>query len=71
MAKRQKTAQIALRVDPDLKEKAEDAARADHRSLTSLIEKLLLEYIHESERLARRAPTTSISASTFRAMNEK
>jgi hypothetical protein len=47
MAKRQKTAQIALRVDPDLKERAEQAAAEDHRSLTSLIEKLLADHLRK------------------------
>jgi hypothetical protein len=47
MAKRQKTAQIALRVDPQLKADAEQAAAEDHRSLTSLIEKILLDYIRK------------------------
>jgi len=42
--KRVKTAQIALRMKPDLKEAAEKAAEADHRSLTSLVEKLLTDY---------------------------
>lgn len=45
MAKRLKTAQIAIRIDPKLKEDAERAATEDHRSLTSLIEKLLADHI--------------------------
>jgi hypothetical protein len=44
MEKRLKTAQIALRMKPELKAAAEKAAEADHRSLTSLVEKLLTEY---------------------------
>lgn len=43
--KRIKTAQVALRMKPDLKAAAEKAAEADHRSLTSLVEKLLTEYL--------------------------
>ena len=39
-----KTAPIALRMRPELKAAAEAAAKADHRSLTSLVEKLLTDY---------------------------
>jgi hypothetical protein len=39
-----KTAQVNLRLQPSLKAAAEKAAAADHRSLTSLIEKLLYDY---------------------------
>jgi predicted HicB family RNase H-like nuclease len=42
--KRIKTAPIALRMRPELKAAAEAAAKADHRSLTSLVEKLLTDY---------------------------
>jgi hypothetical protein len=42
--KRLKTAQVNLRIDPSLKAAAEKAAATDHRSLTSLIEKLLADY---------------------------
>ncbi len=42
--KRVKTAQVNLRINPALKAAAEKAATADHRSLTGLIEKLLLDY---------------------------
>lgn len=43
--KRLKTAQVNLRIDPDLKTLADKAAEADQRSLTSLIEKLLTDYL--------------------------
>jgi hypothetical protein len=43
--KRIKTAQVNLRIEPALKEAAENAAADDHRSLTSLIEKLLSDYL--------------------------
>ena len=43
--KRIKTAQVNLRIEPALKEAAEKAAKEDHRSLTSLIEKLLSDYL--------------------------
>jgi hypothetical protein len=43
--KRLKTAQVNLRIDPRLKAAADKAAADDHRSLTSLIEKLLSDYL--------------------------
>lgn len=54
--KRTKTAQINLRIKPDLKAAAEKVAAADHRSLTSLVEKLLTEYIeaHESSATSKK-----------------
>jgi hypothetical protein len=36
-----KTAQVNLRLEPSLKAAAEEAAKADRRSLTSYIEKLI------------------------------
>jgi hypothetical protein len=44
MQKEMKTAQVNLRIHPSLKTAAEKAADQGHRSLTSLIEKLLAEY---------------------------
>ena len=44
MAKETKSAQVNLRIPPSLKAAAEKAAAQDHRSLTSLIEKLLSEH---------------------------
>jgi predicted HicB family RNase H-like nuclease len=43
--KRLKIAQINWRVRPELKTAAEIAAKADNRTLTSLIEKLLTDYL--------------------------
>ena len=43
--KRIKTAQVKLRLAPELKAAAERAAADDHRSLTSLIEKLLSDHL--------------------------
>ena len=40
-----KSAQINLRIAPSLKKAAEVAAKADQRSLTSLIEKLLTDHV--------------------------
>jgi hypothetical protein len=44
---RQKTATLNLRIDPALKQAADKAAADDRRSLTSLIEKLLADYLRE------------------------
>lgn len=44
MAVRQKTAQLSFFVSPELKAAAMRAAKADQRSLTSLVEKLLTDY---------------------------
>lgn len=45
MEKRIKTAQVNFRINPKLKAEAEKAAAEDHRSLSSLIEKLLSDYV--------------------------
>jgi hypothetical protein len=42
-----RSAPIGIRVTPATKAAAEKAAAADHRTLASLIEKLLLEYLIE------------------------
>lgn len=59
--KRNKIAQVNLRIDPELKEAAEAAAEADHRSLTSLIEKLLIDHIAERKGRGRRTAPASAS----------
>jgi hypothetical protein len=41
---RRKTTSFALRMDPEVKEAAENGAAADRRSLSSLIEMLLVDY---------------------------
>ena len=66
-----KTAQVNLRIRPSLKAAAEQAAFDDHRSLTSLVEKLLADYLRNrpvsevlrSERPA--APLGSERAASF------
>ncbi len=40
-----KTHPIGFRVEPELKVALEAAAKADHRSLSSLIEKILTEWV--------------------------
>jgi hypothetical protein len=43
-----RSAQVNLRLHPSLKIAAEKAAQADHRSLTSLVEKLLTEHLRKN-----------------------
>ena len=50
---RSKTATLNLRIEPALKEAAERAAEDDRRSLTSLIEKLLIEHLRKNGYLPR------------------
>jgi hypothetical protein len=47
MSEETKTAQVNLRLQPSLKSAAEKAAADDSRSLTSLIEKLLTDYLRK------------------------
>ena len=51
-----KRATLNLRIDADLKRRATNAAKADHRTLTSLIEKLLDEYATGAEVKGKRVP---------------
>ena len=48
-----RSAPIGIRVTPSVKEAAERAAAADHRTLASLIEKLLVEYLREKKFLPK------------------
>jgi len=48
MTDQQKTASLNLRIRADLKRLAMQAASDDHRTVTSLIEKLLSEYLQEN-----------------------
>ena len=43
-----RTASIGIRVEPDLKEAAEKAAKDDHRTVASLIEKVLTEWLEQN-----------------------
>jgi hypothetical protein len=47
MNKETKSALVQLRIRPSMKAAAEKAAAADERSLTSLIEKLLADYLRK------------------------
>ena len=51
-----RTAVIGLRVDPQVKLAAESAALDDHRSVASLLEKLLVKHLMESGYLNGRIP---------------
>lgn len=46
--KRLKTAQVNLRLDPELKALADKAAADDQRSLTSFVEKLLTDFLKKN-----------------------
>ena len=48
------SAYLNMRIDADLKRRATNAAKADHRTLTSLIEKLLDEYATGAEAIESR-----------------
>jgi hypothetical protein len=48
-----RTANIGIRVEPAIKDAAEKAAAADHRSVASLIEKLLVEHLRATGYLPR------------------
>jgi hypothetical protein len=55
MTKETKSAIVQLRLRPSLKEAAEKAAADDQRSLTSLIEKLLVDHLGKREGVDRAA----------------
>ena len=43
-----RSAAIAVRVEPKIKQAAEKAASEDHRSVASLLEKLLVEHLRKT-----------------------
>ncbi len=49
-----KTASVGLRLDPELKQAAEKAAKDDHRTLVSFVEKLLTVHLEENGYLKRK-----------------
>jgi hypothetical protein len=59
MNKRIKTAQVNLRILPELKEAAEKAASDDQRSLTSLVEKLLTDHLRGNGYLPKKGDEAS------------
>ena len=50
-----RSATIGVRVDPQVKRAAEDAALDDHRSVASLLEKLLIVHLRKAGYLHREA----------------
>lgn len=49
-----RSAAIAVRVEPNIKQAAEKAAGDDHRSVASLLEKLLVEHLRKTGYLPAR-----------------
>lgn len=45
-----KTEVIRLRVTPELKQKVEDAAKAENRSITNYIENVILKALEEKDK---------------------
>jgi hypothetical protein len=45
MVNKAKSVQLGMRLSPELKRAAEQAAADDSRTLTSLLEKILLDYL--------------------------
>jgi hypothetical protein len=62
MIVRQKTAQLNFFVSPELKAAAMRAAKADQRSLTSLVEKLLTDYCRATGFLPEAGQSGAIEA---------
>ena len=48
-----RTAAIGLRVEPHVKAAAEEAAEEDRRTLASLVEKVLVEWLEEHGHLSK------------------
>jgi hypothetical protein len=57
MVTRRKTAPLNIYVSPELKAAAMRAAKADQRTLTSLVEKLLTDYCRETGHLPGEEPS--------------
>ena len=68
---RTKTAQINLRIAPALKAAAERAAAADHRSLTSLVEKLLSDHLKAAGHLDPEPPRGNVQVADAGATRRK
>ena len=45
-----KSVAISVRLEPELKEQIERIARADHRSVASLVEKVLADFVRERDK---------------------
>lgn len=55
MPDEQKTVSVNLRLRPSLKAALERAAKAEHRSMTNLIEKLLTDHLRKHGHLKERS----------------
>jgi hypothetical protein len=67
-----KTAQVNLRLKPGMKAAAEKAAAADHRSLTSYIEKLIADDLEDRKvsKKGKSAASKSIPIDKLNASND-
>jgi hypothetical protein len=67
-----KTAQVNLRLKPAMKAAAEKAAAADHRSLTSYIEKLIADDLEarKASKKGKSAASKSIPIDKLNASND-
>jgi hypothetical protein len=67
-----KTAQVNLRLKPAMKAAAEKAAAADHRSLTSYIEKLVADDLEarKTSKRGKSAASKSIPVDKLNASND-
>jgi hypothetical protein len=67
-----KTAQVNLRLKPGMKTAAEKAAAADHRSLTSYIEKLIADDLEprKTSKKGKAATSRSIPIDKLNASND-
>jgi hypothetical protein len=66
-----KTPSLGIRVQPETKEALERAAKADMRSISSLIEKVLVEWLREKGYLGKPAAAGSIAAEDLNASNDE
>jgi predicted HicB family RNase H-like nuclease len=64
MVQRTKPIQVNLRMSAELKEAAEAAAAADHRSLTSLVVKLLTDHCRATGHLPPETPPSGRKGKT-------
>ena len=54
-----KTRQVNFRFDPNTFERLQRQAEAEHRTVSNLVEKLVLEYLEHCEPRERRTPAKS------------
>ena len=63
------TVSIGLRVDPDMKAALERAAHNDHRSVSQLIKKILIEWLEENTAQQHRGRPVRQAGGTEAGMN--